>query len=158
MELEPNRERNIESIEDSREDCFREVEEALKISIPISLKKILKMNACNNPVILSDLSEKDLEEMEKFMASETAQQLIPKSEYEECYGVFQSNPNKFKFLVGHRKLLVLISNFFKDKFQNETANFKTESRAKQRTSTSSGGISNNLVFDDNEKESQKKGK
>lgn len=149
---------DIDPQPDSKTDCLHEVEEALNISIPISLKNILKINACNNAAILCDIAEKDLEEMELFMASQTARDLIPKSEYEQYYGVFHTNPEKFKFLLGHRKLLLLISKYFKDKIQkNEpkgVAEFepgqncvsKTETRSLARSgpSTSSTSSDSNL--------------
>lgn len=138
---------------ESIEDCFREVEDALKISIPISLKNVLKINKCNNAAILRDISEGDLQEMEKFMTSETALDLIPQSEYEQFYGVFHTNPTKFKFLLGHKKLLLLISKFFKDKLQKMSA----ESESKQRTLSRSGcSTSDNLVFDDKQEDRDQK--
>ncbi|VEN51230.1 unnamed protein product [Callosobruchus maculatus] len=106
-------------------DCLREFEEASKICLPNFLKNILKFNAFNNAAILRDISDKDIEDIEKFMVSETALDLIAESEYEQFYGVFHRNPKKFKFLLGHKKLLLSISQFFKAKFEKEVAGFTT---------------------------------
>ncbi|CAG9820579.1 unnamed protein product [Phaedon cochleariae] len=128
---------------ESREDCFREVEESLKISLPISLKNVLRMNAFNNAAVLRDITEKDFEDMEKFMASETTQELIPKSEYEQYYGIFDTNPEKFQFLLGHKKLLLLIRNFFREKLEKRDARSEMEPQTDKRRTL------NNLQYTSN---------
>lgn len=95
-------------------DCFDEVQQALGISLPTVLKNVLKINGFSNSKIIQQISEDDIEEMEKFMAV-NALDLLQKEEYEAYYGIFQAKPESFKFLQGHRKIIKLMINYFDHK-------------------------------------------
>lgn len=99
-------------------DCFVEVEHNLNIEIPATLKNVLRLNGFNNEFLLAKLSEHDVTEIEKFMINR-APFLISYGDYESYYGVFCKNPKKFQFLPSQKKMLRVISDYFKHSSRNQ---------------------------------------
>ncbi|XP_031357928.1 uncharacterized protein LOC116181664 isoform X2 [Photinus pyralis] len=103
---------NIETISDwgDTEDTFiNSIEQKLEVQIPLFLKNIVKVSGLANKIGIKNLSEDDINRLEEFVKGELVD-LIDKEEYENYYGpLFKKKPTNFKFLMGHRKLLLAMS-------------------------------------------------
>jgi hypothetical protein len=118
-----------EEVSQTGVDCFTEVENELNISLPICIKNLLRITGFTNPQLLALITDDDILEIEKFMA-ETVPTLIPKEEYESYFGIFWKKTENFKLIQGHRKLITIISSYFKKKvLQQSTTQDKSENKS-----------------------------
>lgn len=65
------------------------------------------------------MNESDIESTEQF-ARDILPDLIDEDEYSEYHGIFKKNVKKFKILIGFKKLLICISDFYKEKLVKKT--------------------------------------
>jgi len=118
-------------------DCpFAEAEENFQTLLPDGIKKILIANGFSNKFVIYKIDDKDIENIEQF-AIETLPDIIDESEYPEYYGIFKNNIKKFKILSGYRKVLLCISDFYKQQLQKKsivklTAAQKTDNKLQQK--------------------------
>lgn len=114
-------------------DCpFAEAEQYLQTLLPDGIKKIFIANGFSNKFVISKIDDKDIENTEQF-AIEILPDLIDEIEYPEYYGIFKKNIKKFKILSGYEKVLLCISDFYKEQLKNKlmvkvTAAPKTDSK------------------------------
>lgn len=101
-------------------DCpFAEAEKYFQTHLPDGIKKIFIANGFSNKFVISKIDEKDIESTEQF-ARDILPDLIDKNEYPEYYGIFQKNIKKFQILTGHKKVLICISDFYKEQLQKKS--------------------------------------
>lgn len=107
--------------------CFAEAENSLNLKIDNDLKNILILNKFTNARVLAAINDEDLKNIEHFMA-EIAPDLIEKEEYVSYYGIYHKNPKLFHFMQGQKKMIELLSSYFRDKFKKEGENRENNSR------------------------------
>lgn len=125
--------------------CFIEAERALNFEIPLTLKNMLRVNGFTNPQSLSQINDVDIQLMEQFMV-DTLPSLIPVEDFELYYGIFHKKPESFKIIAGHRKLLMLIVNYFQKSLQpaketeivEDNEHNKANNKSQYKPSTPSG--------------------
>uniref|UniRef100_V5G1R7 Uncharacterized protein n=1 Tax=Anoplophora glabripennis TaxID=217634 RepID=V5G1R7_ANOGL len=90
-------------------EFFERISNELKIEIPLFIKNILIVNGLDNSVSFQNLTQDDLAELENFVRNDLAE-LVDETEFENYFGIlYKRNPKKFKFLLGHKKILLAIS-------------------------------------------------
>lgn len=97
---------------------FEEAERSLRSFLPDGIKKFFIANGFSNQFILSKLDENDILLTEQF-ARDILPDLIDTIEYPKYYGIFKNNIHKFQILTGYKKLLLCISEFYKEKYSNK---------------------------------------
>lgn len=91
------------------------LEKAKGIELPVYVKNILDMNSFNHPIVFQGINEKVIDELESF-ARETMRELLDEDvDLKLFYGMFHKTPQKFKFAMGDRHLLVNLVQFVKEK-------------------------------------------
>jgi len=118
-------------------DCpFAEAEQHFQTLLPDGIKKIFIANGFSNKFVISKIDDKDIENTEQF-AIEILPDIIDESEYPEYYGIFKNNIKKFKILSGYKKVLLCISDFYKEQLQKKsivklTAAQKTDNQSQKK--------------------------
>lgn len=81
---------------------------------------------CNSETIFETITNNDIDSIEKFVREELSLMWHEKkielphgSESKDAFGLYQSNPNRFKFLPGDRKLINIIVNNVRSCKSNE---------------------------------------
>ncbi|CAG9767012.1 unnamed protein product [Ceutorhynchus assimilis] len=75
-----------------------------KVQIPKNIKSLLSYCGWNSVSTFQNISESDIDEMERF-ARDDLSQLLEGTELKEFFGVFAKKPSLFKLHGGHRQLL-----------------------------------------------------
>lgn len=120
---------------EKRTDCpFAEAEQHFKTLLPDGIKKIFIANGFSNKFVISKIDDKDIENTEQF-AIEIFPDIIDESKHPEYYDIFKNNIKKFKILSGYKKVLLCISNFYKEQLQKKlivklTAAQKTDNKSR----------------------------
>ncbi|CAG9765751.1 unnamed protein product [Ceutorhynchus assimilis] len=90
---------------DPVEEPVEEFEAILaKVQIPKNIKSLLSYCGWNSVSTFQNISESDIDEMERF-ARDDLSQLLEGTELKEFFGVFAKKPSLFKLHGGHRQLL-----------------------------------------------------
>jgi len=135
MELEMDFEKEP-SIEKCTDCPFAEAEQHFQTLLPDGIKKIFIANGFSNKFVISKIDDKDIENTEQF-AIEILPDIIDESEYPEYYGIFKNNIKKFNILSGYKKVLLCISDFYKEQLQKKsivklTAAQKTDNKSQTK--------------------------
>jgi len=136
MELEMDI-RKDPSIEKCTDCHFAEAEQHFQTLSPDGIKKIFIANGFSNKFVISKIDDKDIENTEQF-AIEILPDIIDESEYPEYYGIFKNNIKIIKILSGYRKVLLCISDFYKEQLQKKsivklTGAQKTDNKSQKKT-------------------------
>ncbi|KAF5279211.1 hypothetical protein FQR65_LT03459 [Abscondita terminalis] len=86
---------------------FNEIENHIKIVVPKFTKNILKISGLSNRVAFQSFTETNLIELENFVKNDL-KDLVDQTQYEDYFEVYKNNPEKFKFLVGYKKVIEAI--------------------------------------------------
>lgn len=127
---------NSTSNEDSNGDLYSEAEKSLGLKIPLTIKNLLTVNGYEYANLISEINNETIAEMEDFARNELPY-LISKDKYVDYYGLFSENPERFKLVAGHKKILNLFIQFCKEKVmkfkQNDSKHFNQRSKITHRS-------------------------
>lgn len=107
---------------------FEEAERALNMKIPETLQNILIINGFVNEVLLANFSNEDFINIQNFCRSNLID-IIERHNLHKYLGPYNKNPEKFVIVSGHRKIVNMISEYFKQKTANAKKNIpKTDTK------------------------------
>ncbi|CAH0558700.1 unnamed protein product [Brassicogethes aeneus] len=127
---------------------FESFESKLNIVIPQTVKNILIINGYDNKRLVAELNETKISEIEDFVRNDL-RNIVEKHDFEKYYGLFANKPHLFKFVVGHRQIILKLIEFAQEQITNEShfelkekrkAMQKTRGKAVPSTSTCSSAI------------------
>lgn len=73
---------------------------------------MLTVNGYENSTLISKIDEVAISEMEKFAQTDLLH-IIDKSEHTKYYGIYSQNPEKFKFVIGHKQIIIIVAEYFR---------------------------------------------
>lgn len=94
---------------------FEFLESTLKIEIPVYIKNVLYFSGFDNLLSLMTLNENDISEIESFVRFDIVNFLEENNRSPEVFHIFADNIEKFRIMLGHKKLLFKISDYIKEK-------------------------------------------
>nr|CAI5825671.1 unnamed protein product [Callosobruchus analis] len=99
---------------------FQSAESSLHFKIPEYIKNLLFLAGFESLALIATMTEKNIEELELY-AKEELKSIVPQKDYVKYYGsTYKNYPEKFKFVIGHKKMLHLLIEFCKS--QENSAN------------------------------------
>lgn len=114
-------------------DPYAAAEQFLDLEVPNYLKKLLTINGYNNATTIARICENDITEIESF-AKNTLPTIIEKQDFEQYYWIFHQNVDNFKIVNGHRKLIILIADYFKSRMKTNDSLSTTNKTVKRFSS------------------------
>ncbi|VEN46405.1 unnamed protein product [Callosobruchus maculatus] len=92
---------------------FQSAESSLHFKIPQYIKNLLFLAGFESLALIATMTEKNIEELELY-AKEELKSIVPQQDYVKYYGTTYKNyPEKFKFVIGYKKMLHLLIEFCK---------------------------------------------
>lgn len=99
--------------DDNELEIFYTAESNLHFQIPEYIKNLLIIAGFESSTLIATINEKTIEDLEVF-AREELRTIICEEDIVKYYGsTFQKHPEKFKFVIGHKKILHLLIEFCK---------------------------------------------
>lgn len=100
-------------LDDLRSQIFSSAERSLHITIPDYMKNLLTVAGFESSALIATMDENTIEEVEVF-AKKELQNIVSAKDIVKYYGfTYQNHPEKFKFVVGHKKILHMLIQFCK---------------------------------------------
>ncbi|KAK4880666.1 hypothetical protein RN001_008812 [Aquatica leii] len=112
---------------------FDELENEMKVKLPVYLKNILSINGYESNLTLSHISNEDIAQIESF-GKKIAPKIIPEEKHEEYLGVFSKHPEHFQIVAGHKKLIFLILEQCKRRLEIHDSSEEPRNRARNQLS------------------------
>lgn len=91
---------------------------ALNIKILISLKNLLIANGFENEIIISNINDSDIEDVVSF-ARNDLHKIIDKEDLPKYYGLYWKNPSLFEIVLGFKRIIALLSKYYKKKLSHK---------------------------------------
>ncbi|XP_071567414.1 uncharacterized protein [Temnothorax nylanderi] len=98
----------------SEADVFAEVEMSLNIKIPETLKNLLIVNGFDNEIVISNINDSDIRDIVLFTRNDL-HKIIDKEDLPKYYGLYWKNPSLFDIVAGHKRIISLLSEYYKKK-------------------------------------------
>lgn len=109
----------LKKMDQENENMFWNLlEGARKVSLPVHIKNILKLNNLDNPFSFQGINEDTFNELETFAREIMKEVLDDTEDLKLFYGIFHKMPEKFKFSVGDRLLILSLVKFVKEQNEN----------------------------------------
>lgn len=113
-------EENLE--EESHVALWTKIEKDLALNVPKYIKNITKLNGYNDAVTFQLINEEIIAEMEVFARDEMIDLMDVGAIKKDYYHLFWNNTSKFKFVSGHKKLILMVSKYVKEKVGDDNKN------------------------------------
>lgn len=99
------------------------IESKLACSVPKHIQNILSLNGYESAVSIKTITYDDITELQEFAQTSMKSRIPAGANLEDFYGPFQDQPEGFRFLSGHKKLLQEIVAFVKSKISTAGPEF-----------------------------------
>lgn len=108
--------------EESHVALWAKIEKDLALNVPTYIKNITKLNGYNAAATFQLINEAKIAEMEIFARTEMNDFIDIGANKKDYYNRFYDNTSKFKFVSGHKDLILTIANYVKVKVGAENKN------------------------------------